>query len=144
MEAAECVKLVHAIYKSHEEGKWVNLSDNPESKYLGKIVMVENKLPGKDVTQEDLESKFPLASKKSIDHKTTFDVAGVTFGGDMIPVFAGPNTVEDEEMIVNTAKAVKLSGAHFLKGAFKPLTFPYRGPKFFELREEGLKIVKDC
>ena len=33
--------------------------------------MVENKLPGKDVTQEDLESKFPLAAKKSIDHKTT-------------------------------------------------------------------------
>ena len=105
--------------------------------------MVENKLPGKDVTQEDLESKFPLASKKSIDHKSIFDVAGVTFGGDMIPVFAGPNTVEDEEMIVNTAKAVKLSGAHFLRGgAFKPLTFPYRGPKFFELREEGLRLLK--
>ena len=104
--------------------------------------MVENKLPGKDVTQEDLESKFPLAAKKSIDHKTTFDVAGVTFGGDLIPVFAGPNTVEDEEMIVNTARAVKLSGAHFLRGgAFKPLTFPYRGPKFFELREEGLRLL---
>lgn len=36
IEAAECVKLVHAIYTSHEEGKWINLSDNPESKYLGK------------------------------------------------------------------------------------------------------------
>lgn len=105
--------------------------------------MVENKLPGKDVTQEDLESKFPLASKKSADHKSIFDVAGVTFGGDMIPVFAGPNTVEDEEMIVNTANAVKLSGAHFLRGgAYKPLTFPYRGPKFFELREEGLRLLK--
>ena len=100
--------------------------------------MVENKLPGKDVTQEDLESKFPLAAKKSIDHKTTFDVAGVTFGGDLIPVFAGPNTVEDEEMIVNTARAVKLSGAHFLRGgAFKPLTFPYRGPKFLSLEKKA-------
>ena len=46
-------------------------------------------------------------------------------------------------MIVATAKAVKKAGAHFLRGgAFKPLTFPYRGPKFFELREEGLRLLQ--
>jgi 3-deoxy-7-phosphoheptulonate synthase len=105
-------------------------------------MQVENKFPGKDVTPDDLVNKVPLAAKKSPDHRTIVRVAGVEFGGPLIPLFAGPNTVENEEMIVATAKAVKKSGAHFLRGgAFKPLTFPYRGPKFFELREEGLKLL---
>ena len=99
--------------------------------------------PGKDVTAEDLQTKIPLAAKREPDHRTIISVAGIEFGGPLIPVFAGPNTVENEEMIVATAKAVKKAGAHFLRGgAFKPLTFPYRGPKFFELREEGLRLLQ--
>jgi 3-deoxy-7-phosphoheptulonate synthase len=48
--------------------------------------------------------------------------------------------VESEELIVNTAKAVKQHGAHFLRGgAFKPLTFPYRSDKYNETRELGLE-----
>ena len=106
-------------------------------------MQIENKLPGKDVTSDDLRSKFPLAAKAHAGHRTIIGVAGVTFGDSHIPVFAGPNTVENEEMIVATAKAVKKSGAHFLRGgAFKPLTFSYRGPKFFELREEGLRLLR--
>ena len=100
---------------------------------------IENKAPGKDVTEEDLINKFPLAAKKSPEHKSIFIIEGVEFGGDLIPVFAGPNMVESEELIVNTAKAVKSSGAHFLRGgAFKPLTFPYRSEKYTETRERGL------
>lgn len=105
-------------------------------------MQVENKFPGKDVTPEDLKTKVPLVAKKSPDHRSIVRAGGVDFGGKLIPVFAGPNTVENEEMIVATARAVKKSGAHFLRGgAFKPLTFPYRGPKFFELREEGLRLL---
>ena len=33
---------------------------------------IENKAPGKDISEEDLKSKFPLAAKKSPDHKSTF------------------------------------------------------------------------
>jgi len=100
---------------------------------------IENKVPGKDVIDSDLTDKFPLSAKKHADHKSEFDVAGVNFGGDLIPVFAGPNTVENEEQIVDICVNVKKAGAHFLRGgAFKPLSFPYRGPKYFEPREEGL------
>lgn len=100
---------------------------------------IENKAPGKDIAPEDLASKIPLAAKKSPDHRTRFTVAGVEFGGPLIPVMAGPNTVENEAMIIATAKAVKAAGGHILRGgAFKPLSFPYRGPKFFETREAGL------
>jgi len=104
---------------------------------------IENKFPGKDITEDDIKNKIPLVAKKSKDHQSKFVCDGIEFGGDLIPVLAGPNTVENEEMIVATAKAVKSSGAHFLRGgAFKPLTFPYRSEKFFEPREQGLEWLK--
>ena len=104
---------------------------------------IENKFPGKDITEDDIKNKIPLVAKKSKDHQSKFVCDGIEFGGDLIPVLTGPNTVENEEMIVATAKAVKSSGAHFLRGgAFKPLTFPYRSEKFFEPREQGLEWLK--
>lgn len=43
-----------------------------------------------------------------------------------LTVVAGPCSVENEEMIVETAKRVKAAGAHFLRGgAYKPRTSPY-------------------
>jgi 3-deoxy-7-phosphoheptulonate synthase len=43
-----------------------------------------------------------------------------------IAIVAGPCSVENEEMIVETAMRVKAAGAHFLRGgAYKPRTSPY-------------------
>lgn len=43
-----------------------------------------------------------------------------------VAVVAGPCSVENEEMIVETAKRVKAAGAKFLRGgAYKPRTSPY-------------------
>lgn len=43
-----------------------------------------------------------------------------------IAIVAGPCSVENEEMIVETARRVKAAGAHFLRGgAYKPRTSPY-------------------
>jgi 3-deoxy-7-phosphoheptulonate synthase len=101
---------------------------------------IENKFPGKDVSREDMETKFPLVAKKNDTHKSKFKVAGVEFGGDLIPVFAGPNMVESRELIESVAVNVKKSGAHFLRGgAFKPLSFPYRSKKYNETREQGIE-----
>jgi len=101
---------------------------------------IENKFPTKDISAEDLKTKFPLVAKKNSGHKSKFEISGVEFGGDLIPIFAGPNMVESRELIFDTAKNVKELGAHFLRGgAFKPLTFPYRSEKYTETREEGIK-----
>ncbi len=106
---------------------------------------MDNKFPGKDITIEDLKTKFPLVAKKSPNHKSKFDVSGVEFGGQTIPVFAGPNMVESRELIFDTAKNVKSLGAHFLRGgAFKPLTFPYRSKKYNETREDGIKWLSEA
>lgn len=101
---------------------------------------IENKLPGKDVSAEDLQTKFPLVAKKDSNHKSKFKVSGIEFGGDLIPIFAGPNMVESKKLIEDVAFNVKKLGAHFLRGgAFKPLTFPYRSAKYNETREEGIE-----
>ena len=104
---------------------------------------MDNKFPGKDITQADIEHKIPLVAKQFSEHKTKFTCGNIEFGGELIPVMAGPNTVENEEMIVEVAKSIKKSGAHFLRGgAFKPLTFPYRSDKFYETREQGLEWLQ--
>ena len=102
--------------------------------------MIQNKAPGKDVSIEDMKEKFPLVAKEDSKHTSAFEVAGVSFGRKLIPVMAGPNMVENEDLIVETALQVKKAGAHFLRGgAFKPLSFPYRSEKYTETREDGIK-----
>ncbi len=51
----------------------------------------------------------------------------VTFGrSHPVVIIAGPCSVENETMIIETAKAVKAAGASFLRGgAYKPRTSPY-------------------
>jgi 3-deoxy-7-phosphoheptulonate synthase len=107
--------------------------------------MLENKFPGKDVTSEDLIAKFPLTAKKYPEHKSKFEVAGVLFGGNRVPIFAGPNMIESRDLIIDVAKKVKESGASFLRGgAFKPLSFPYRSEKYYETRERGIEWLADA
>ena len=106
--------------------------------------MLDNKFPGKDISDEDIKSKFPLVAKKYKNHKSNFKVAGVEFGKKNIPIFAGPNMVESKELILDIAKNVKKSGANFLRGgAFKPLSFPYRSKKYNETREKGIEWLSE-
>ena len=105
---------------------------------------INNKFPGKDITADDLKNKFPLVVKKNLNHKTKFKVKDIQFGGKLIPIMAGPNTVESRKFILETGKFIKKSGSHFLRaGAFKPLTFPYRSKQYFETREEGIKWLAE-
>jgi 3-deoxy-7-phosphoheptulonate synthase len=79
---------------------------------------------------------------------------GVSFGGDEVPVIAGPCSVESEEQILDTARAVRAAGAVALRGgAFKPRSSPYSfqglGRKGLDLlalakRETGLAIVTEA
>ena len=104
---------------------------------------VENQAPGKDVTISDLESKFPLAARTPSRQSSSFKVNGIEFGGDTIPVFAGPNMVESEDLIVDIARFLVSQGVSFLRGgAFKPLSFPYRSSSYTETREDGLNWLK--
>ena len=103
---------------------------------------MDNKFPGKDITDEDLKNKFPLAS--SLNKKKIVKIAdNILFGADSVPVIAGPNTVENKDMMFRCAETLEKNKIKLMRGGiYKPLTFPYRSKKFFELGDEGLKILE--
>ena len=79
---------------------------------------------------------------------------GVSFGGDDVPIIAGPCSVESEGQIIEAARAAREAGAAALRGgAFKPRSSPYAfqglGQKGLELlamarKETGLPIVTEA
>jgi 3-deoxy-7-phosphoheptulonate synthase len=82
---------------------------------------------------------FKLASREFQARDTVVDVAGVPVGGDEVVVMAGPCSVEDEAMLLGTARFVAEQGARILRGgAFKPRTSPY---SFQGLGEAGLEML---
>lgn len=86
-----------------------------------------------------IQRPFKLAGRGFHPQDTVFPIDGITIGGQKIVVMAGPCAVESHEQLMETAQAVKDSGAHILRGgAFKPRTSPY---SFQGLGEEGLKIM---
>jgi 3-deoxy-7-phosphoheptulonate synthase len=79
-----------------------------------------------------VEKPFKRASLE-FRHGEPSEVIVPTGNGDVaigrnhsLVIMAGPCSVENEEMIVETARRVKAAGAQFLRGgAFKPRTSPY-------------------
>ncbi len=79
---------------------------------------------------------------------------GVEFGGNAIVIVAGPCSVESEEQILASARAVRAAGGSALRGgAFKPRSSPYSfqglGKQGLELlalarRETGLPVVTEA
>jgi 3-deoxy-7-phosphoheptulonate synthase len=82
---------------------------------------------------------FKLAGREFKPTRTVVRVRDVEIGGDRVVVMAGPCSVEGEDQILETAKAVQEAGATMLRGgAFKPRTSPYA---FQGLGEKGLRLL---
>ena len=98
-------------------------------------------LQGLDIIESvtRISEPFKKANRKFHPEDTIVDVGGVKIGGGNFAVMAGPCSVENEEQIIETAKAVKAAGATLLRGgAYKPRTSPY---DFQGLHEEGIKLL---
>lgn len=98
-------------------------------------------LSGLDIIESvtRISDPFKKANRKFHPEDTIVDIGGVKIGGGNFAVMAGPCSVESEEQIIETAKAVKAAGATLLRGgAFKPRTSPY---DFQGMKEEGLKLL---
>ena len=82
---------------------------------------------------------YKLVGREFKPDDTIIKLNGMDIGGERLAVMAGPCTVESREQLMETAHAVKESGATILRGgAFKPRTSPY---SFQGLGENGLKIL---
>jgi len=87
-----------------------------------------------------VKEPFKKASKRGNCEKTIIRVGDELIGGKRLAIIAGPCSVESKEQIINIARAVKKSGANFLRGgAYKPRTSPY---SFQGLEIEGLELLK--
>ena len=87
-----------------------------------------------------ISKPYKLSSREFNPPDTVIEVRGIKIGGGETVVMAGPCSVENEEQLFATARAVKAAGAHILRGgAYKPRTSPYQ---FRGLGEEGLKLLK--
>ena len=87
-----------------------------------------------------ISKPYKLASKEFHPDDTIIKVGDAVIGGPKPVIMAGPCSVEDEEQMVSTAKAVKAAGASVLRGgAFKPRTSPY---SFRGMGEDGLKLLQ--
>jgi 3-deoxy-7-phosphoheptulonate synthase len=142
-------ELEHICQKVRELGLVPNVSRGIERTVIG-VIGEEEKLqvqplevfPGVESVLAILKP-YKLASRDYKAENTEFDMSnGVKIGGKKIIVMAGPCSVEDYDMLLGVAKAVKKSGATFLRGgAFKPRTSPY---SFQGLGEEGLKFLRQA
>ena len=100
-----------------------------------------------------ISAPYKMASRTFHPENTVIKVENAEFGGNQIPVIAGPCSVETEEQVISIAKDVKKAGATILRGgAFKPRTSPYsfqglgvQGLKFLEAakKETGLPIITE-
>jgi 3-deoxy-7-phosphoheptulonate synthase len=82
---------------------------------------------------------YKLASREVTPKSTVVRVGSVEVGKGRLVVIGGPCSVETEEDVVATARAVKAAGGHMLRGgAFKPRSSPHA---FEGHGEDGLKIL---
>ncbi len=101
-------------------------------------------MPGVDSVMPILKP-YKLASKVTHPRKSAVKVkvagsrSSVTVGGKKFAVIAGPCSIESEEQLISTARAVKKAGACMIRGgAYKPRTSPY---SFQGMEEDGLKLL---
>jgi 3-deoxy-7-phosphoheptulonate synthase len=93
-----------------------------------------------DVIQ--ISHPFKLVSRQLRKEHTVVDVGSKKIGNGSLVIIAGPCSVESREQLLETARAVKASGADMLRGgAYKPRTSPY---DFQGLGVEALRFLEEA
>lgn len=85
---------------------------------------------------------YRLAAREFKAGVSAVKVGNVIIGDGSCVMMAGPCTVESEEQLMETARAVKAGGASILRGgAYKPSTSPY---SFQGMGVDGLKLLAEA
>jgi len=144
-ETATEQQIVNLVNWFESQGLKVNRSQGDFVTILGLIgdtTKIDiDLLRGLDIIDNVMRISEPYkkANRKFHPEDSIVDIGGVKIGGGNFAVMAGPCSVENEEQIIETAKAVKAAGATLLRGgAYKPRTSPY---DFQGLHEEGIRLL---
>lgn len=141
--------LNSVVSRIEEEGLKAHLSVGQDTAVIGIIgVPILESLKSALESYEAVETvyrvtkRYKRASREFHPETTRFRVRDADIGGDEVVIIAGPCSVETEEQTIETARAVRASGARVMRGgAFKPRTSPY---EFRGLGEDGLKILANA
>ena len=142
----EAVKRVTGIIES--KGLTAHLSKGDQVTIIG-VVGDKTRLYGSNIEITDgvdkvvsVTESYKLANKKFHPEPSVIKVQNTEIGPKTLTVMAGPCAIESSSQLMETAFAVKKSGATFLRGgAYKPRTSPY---SFQGLETEGLKYMKEA
>jgi 3-deoxy-7-phosphoheptulonate synthase len=91
---------------------------------------------------ERISAPYKLAARSAHPGRRTVRVHKTEFGGQGVPIIAGPCSVESREQFMDAAAHLSSLGIGLVRGgAFKPRTSPY---SFQGLGEEGLAIMAEA
>jgi 3-deoxy-7-phosphoheptulonate synthase len=86
-----------------------------------------------------ISKPFKLASRETHPEDTVVRIGNLSIGDGSVVLMGGPCSVDDEENVIEAARAVKAAGGHILRGgAYKPRTSPYA---FRGHGEKGLHVL---
>ena len=144
-ESATAEQVAHVVARVEEVGAAAHVSTGERVTVIGVIgdreeltALPLEAMPGVERVVAILKP-YKLVSREFQPRDTVVEVRGVKVGGGHFAMIAGPCSVETEEQVMASARAVKAAGAHMLRGgAFKPRTSPYA---FQGLGEDGLKLL---
>lgn len=130
------------------KGLHAHLSKGTEVTIVG-VVGDKTKLQGANIEMAEGVDKivpvtetYKLVNKKFHPEDSVIEVGNTSIGPGRLTMMAGPCAIENHDMVIETAIAVKKAGAEFLRGgAYKPRTSPYA---FQGLEEEGLQYMKEA
>ncbi len=138
----------HVLHIIRENGLEPHLSDGKEVTIIG-VIGDKTRLMNQNLEIVDgverivsVTESYKLANKKFHPEKSVVKVGNTAIGGDEFVIMYGPCAIESEEQLLQTARAIKKSGAQILRGgAYKPRTSPY---SFQGMEEEGLRLMKEA
>jgi len=144
--SAEAVSKVKYLIESN--GLTAHLSEGTEVTIVG-VVGDKTKLQGANIEMMDgvdkivaVTESYKVVNKKFHPEDSVITVGNAKIGPGHLTMMAGPCAIENHDMLLETAYAVKKAGAQFLRGgAYKPRTSPYA---FQGLEEEGLQYMKEA
>jgi len=142
-------EIDHVIERIKECGFQAHVIEGAERTVIGAVgssgrrseIEALRAAPGVEAVIQ-IATPFKLVSRQLRQTRTVVDVSGVRIGAEDLVVMAGPCSVESREQLLETAQAVKASGARLLRGgAYKPRTSPY---DFQGLGVEALRFLKEA
>ncbi len=142
----EAIRRVTQLVESR--GLQVHLSTGDEVTIVG-VIGDKTKLHGSNIEISEgvdkivnVTESYKLVNKKFHPEDSVIPVGTASIGPGTFHVMAGPCAIENHDMLLQTAEAVKKAGATFLRGgAYKPRTSPY---SFQGLEETGLQYMKEA